>query len=279
MKRLIPILILSLLFSCEKEVKQLPDDLSDKKVEDNSTIIASDVSTETKTAAIPPPLAKEAKSESTKTPDTESATEPVVLLPTTDSIVLPEFSEALLNAVGNWTNIPRSVFPLSSVTINKSVNFSVKSSSGDTIAQSSLPPGSEVVAVGASGQNLLIAPSKNAKMKGFINIDDTDFKQGVAYLFELRKKQMAEYKRQQESKLSQKTPVTDLQTPKKVTTYSKTFQFPEILGTVSFVSAMTAGQKELISIFNKEHGPQKEKKEYQGCGNRRFCQTIKIDKW
>ena len=215
MKRLFPILILSLLFSCEKEVKQLPDDLSDKKVEDNSTIIASDVSTETKTAAIPPPLAKESKSESTKTRGTESATEPVVVLPTTDSIVLPEFSEALLNAVGNWTNIPRSVFPLSSVTINKSVNFSVKSSSGDTIAQSSLPPGSEVVAVGASGQNLLIAPSKNAKMKGFINIDDTDFKQGVAYLFELRKKQMAEYKKQQESKLSQKAPVADLPNPEK----------------------------------------------------------------
>ena len=52
-------------------------------------------------------------------------------------------------------------------------------------------------------------------MKGFINIDDTDFKQGVAYLFELRKKQMAEYKKQQESKLSQKTPVTELPKPEK----------------------------------------------------------------
>ena len=41
-----------------------------------------------------------------------------------------------------------------------------------------------------------------------------DFKQGVAYLFELRKKQMAEYKRQQESKLSQKAPVADLQNRK-----------------------------------------------------------------
>ena len=115
-------------------------------------------------------------------------------------------------------------------------------------------------------------------MKGFINIDDTDFKQGVAYLFELRKKQMAEYKRQQESKLSQKHQLMTYQNPKKVTTYSKTFQFPEILGTVSFVSAMTAGQKELISISikNMDH---KKKKEYQGCGNRRFCKTIKIDKW
>ena len=105
MKRLIPILILSLLFSCEKEVKQLPDDLADKKVRDNNLIIATDVSTETESAAAPPPLAKETKPESTKTPGTESVSEPVVVLPITDSIVLPEFSEALLNAVGNWTNI------------------------------------------------------------------------------------------------------------------------------------------------------------------------------
>ena len=84
MKRLIPILILSLLFSCEKEVKHLPDDIADKKVEDNSTVIASDVSTETESTAIPPPLPKVTKPESTKTPGTESATEPVVVLPITE---------------------------------------------------------------------------------------------------------------------------------------------------------------------------------------------------
>ena len=71
---------------------------------------------------------------------------------------------------------------------------------------------------------------------------------------------MAEYKSSKKVNYRRKPQLRTYQNPKKVTTYSKTFQFPEILGTVSFVSAMTAGQKELISIFNKEHGPQKEKR-------------------
>ena len=60
---------------------------------------------------------------------------------------MPQFSDELLKAVNNWTRIPQSVFPLSAVTIKQAVQFSVKASNGQVMANSSLPPGSEVVVV------------------------------------------------------------------------------------------------------------------------------------
>ncbi len=63
-----------------------------------------------------------------------------------------------------------------------------------------------MVAVGLYQGDLVVAPSLTGRMRGRIAIDDTDFKQGVAYLFELRNKQRAEYeKRQAELAQSQKS--------------------------------------------------------------------------
>lgn len=121
--------------------------------------------------------------------------------------IQPEFSEELLSAVSNWNKIPQSVFPLSAVTIKQTVDFSIKNNSGEIIAKSTIPEGSEVVVVGANSKQLLIAPSKSAKMRGTINMDNTDFKLGVAYLFDLRKRQQKEYQehlKREKMKLSAK---------------------------------------------------------------------------
>ena len=52
-----------------------------------------------------------------------------------------------------------------------------------------LPAGREVVAIGHKGSTLIVSPSNKGTMRGSIAMDDTDFKEGVAYLFELRKRQ------------------------------------------------------------------------------------------
>jgi len=72
-----------------------------------------------------------------------------------------------------------------------------------------------VVAVGLYQGDLVVAPSLTGRMRGRIAIDDTDFKQGVAYLFELRNKQRAEYeKRQAELAKSQKSGDAQAETKK-----------------------------------------------------------------
>ena len=109
--------------------------------------------------------------------------------------IQPEFSEELLKAVNNWRSIPRSVFPLSSVTIKDTVEFIAKSATGEIVARAIKQPGEEVVALGLVGQELILSINKSGKMRGKISIGQTDFKQGVAYLFELRKQQRADYER------------------------------------------------------------------------------------
>ena len=100
----------------------------------------------------------------------------------------PGFSRELLAAVKNWTNVSPHVFPLKSVRISHDLIFKVYSKNRQAVVGSSaLPGGSEVVAVGLKGKALTVSPSIGANMFASIDIDQTDFKQGVAYLFELRK--------------------------------------------------------------------------------------------
>jgi hypothetical protein len=104
-----------------------------------------------------------------------------------------KFTPDLLSAVKNWNLIPRSVFPLANVTIKKDVQFTAYSSSGQAIGSSLLPAGKEVFAIGHKGSLLAVSPSKNGSMRGTIAMDSTDFKDGVAYLFEMRKRQRIAY--------------------------------------------------------------------------------------
>ena len=59
--------------------------------------------------------------------------------PTPAKPVKAAFSPELLNAVKNWNAIPRSVFPLRAVTINKDVKFNIYSKTGQPIGSSMLP--------------------------------------------------------------------------------------------------------------------------------------------
>ena len=109
---------------------------------------------------------------------------------------VPGFSKELLAAVKNWTSVSPSVFPLKSVKVMQDLTFKAYSSSGQLMGSSPVPAGKEVVAVALRGRNLSVSPSIGSKMTASIDIDQTDFKQGVAYLFELRKVERARYEQQ-----------------------------------------------------------------------------------
>ena len=164
------------------------DVVAAKKVDDKETSLSEEKQNDqlVQPEPLPPPL-----------PTTEPKSPTIVEVEIPTKPDLPEFSEALLKAVSNWKKIPPSVFPLSSVTVKKEVTFVLKSSSNEIMATAKKAPGAEVVAVGLYQGDLVVAPSLTGRMRGRIAIDDTDFKQGVAYLFELRKKQRAEYEKRQ----------------------------------------------------------------------------------
>ena len=193
-KTFITSLLLLFLCSCEqlKDAQTLPkeDNGSSQSLpkevtsgEDNSTASLKPINDSKEPAEIITPKPVAVVREDT----------PILKPENLSSPIQPEFSEELLSAVSNWNKIPQSVFPLAAVTIKQAVDFSIKDNSGEIIAQSTIPEGSEVVVVGANRGQLLLAPSKSAKMRGTINMDNTDFKLGVAYLFDLRKRQQKEY--------------------------------------------------------------------------------------
>ncbi len=127
------------------------------------------------------------------------------------------FTPELLKAVKNWNFIPKSVFPLSSVTLKKDLKFLAYSQSGQAIGSSMLPAGKEVIALGHKGNLLTVSPSRRGTMRGSVAMNETDFKEGVAYLFELRKRQRAAYAERQakESKnMAAKSTVSPKQTNK-----------------------------------------------------------------
>jgi len=103
--------------------------------------------------------------------------------------VLPPFSDELLQAVQNWQKIPKSVFPLEAIGLLERVVLEAKSSNGQVIATSLAESGEEVTALGMHQGKLVVASPNMLKLRGTVDVDQTDFKQMVAYLFELRKEQ------------------------------------------------------------------------------------------
>jgi formylglycine-generating enzyme required for sulfatase activity len=99
------------------------------------------------------------------------------------------YSADLLAAVKNWEVIPNILFPRPHVTIQKAVEVENYSKDGKVISKSKLSVGREVVVLGHKGDILTISPSRTSLSRGSIKMGDTDFKNSVAALFELRKKQ------------------------------------------------------------------------------------------
>ena len=115
---------------------------------------------------------------------------------------MPSFSKELLQAVQNWKRVPPSVFPLSSVSVQSPLTFKALSGQGQVIATSSLPAGKEVVALGLRGTMLTVSPSLRSPLRATIDLSETDFKQGVAYLFDLRKRQREYFEKERQRKLA-----------------------------------------------------------------------------
>ena len=130
----------------------------------------------------------------------------------------PSFSKDLLIAVKNWTRIPKSVFPAKPVTCQLPTSLLAKTSTGQVIANSQVAANSEVQVLGIRGSTLIVAHLQNSKLRGEVNIDKTDFKQLLAYRFELNKKKRLE--------LAQDIPVKKSNTASTATktTQSKTEQ-------------------------------------------------------
>ena len=121
----------------------------------------------------------------------------------------PEFTEELLKAVNNWKKIPPSVFPLQNVSIQESVTFQLIGKQNEIMASSPVPAGKEVVAKAIRGNTLLISPSVSSNLKATIDMEKTDFKQCVAFRFEMGKKiiEMRE-KRRKEMALGKREGIT-----------------------------------------------------------------------
>lgn len=152
-------------------------------------------------ATLPPaPIEKELPKEETKPTEVESI-QPEK--PATPAPEPPKFSNELLAAVQNWTRIPKSVFPAKPVIANIPVDLEVRTSSGQVIGSSLSPAGTELQVLGTKGSTLVVANLHNSKLRGEVDIDQTDFKQLLAYRFELnqRKKMEAQASRAEQAKL------------------------------------------------------------------------------
>ena len=186
------------------------------EIEDqNKTVVDASSNKENLTQKKPAETSKKVLPEAKKTEPVEKKVEPKAL----SAVKVPtkpqkaKFTPELLSAVKNWNLIPKSVFPLAHVTIKKEVKFTAYSSSGQAIGSSLLPAGKEVFAIGHKGNLLAVSPSKNGSMRGAISMDSTDFKDGVAYLFEMRKRQRMAYAERKAEKTNPK--ITKSSTPSK----------------------------------------------------------------
>ena len=126
----------------------------------------------------------------------------------------PDFSPELLKIVHNWKRIPRSLLPFPSVIISSPTSLEVRSN-GKVLASTPVQAGSEVTVIGLTDSTLTIAPpflkilpkAFRPRMTGMIDIDKTDFKQCVAYKYEmtlLAKKRQIENKKSETTQFNEK---------------------------------------------------------------------------
>ena len=176
------IILASLLLSaCDK--LPIPSEIKDSVLEQNVSKVTEPYIPETAPAA-PVELAQKIPEEKvTKKPELSQVREP--LPPIAEE---PAFSKELLAVVQNWEKVPKSVFPAKPVIISVPVNFEFKTSSGQVIGSSLTPAGSEVQVLAKQDSTLIVANINNNKLRGTVDIDDTDFKQLLAYRFEMYKK-------------------------------------------------------------------------------------------
>ena len=126
------------------------------------------------------------------------------------------FSPDLLAAVLNWKKIPQSVFPLGGVSVlrpmqakmsgdkvmaernktpstKKLLEYADKGLNITNVDESKLAvstylhPEKQIIILKAEGDQLIFTMAAGSRMRGYLKIDDTNFKDKVAELFEMRK--------------------------------------------------------------------------------------------
>ena len=91
--------------------------------------------------------------------------------PIEEKYPFPDF-KPIEDLVGNWKKIPNSAFPRQ-VTVKVKAKYTFAGGAGS----STIPAGRKTTALSFSGNQLVIAPSSQSKIRGEISIDDTDYKQ------------------------------------------------------------------------------------------------------
>ena len=195
----ISILACVLLFSSCEKIPSATEIL--EKVSEQNKSVDQAPTPSTPMATLPQvPIQKELPREETKPTKVESIQPKKPAPPAPEP---PKFSSELLAVVQNWTRIPKSVFPAKPVIANIPIDLEVTTSSGQVIGSSLNPAGTELQVLGTKGKSLIVANLHNSKLRGEVDIDQTDFKQLLAYRFELnqKKKMEAQVSRAKQAKL------------------------------------------------------------------------------
>lgn len=104
-------------------------------------------------------------------PENINKNEPPLVDPIEEKYPMPEF-QPIEQLVGNWKQIPPSAFPRK-VTLKAKAKYIFAGGAGS----STVPAGAKTFAISLSGENLVITPNTQSKVRGTISIDDTDYKE------------------------------------------------------------------------------------------------------
>lgn len=104
-------------------------------------------------------------------PENINKNEPPLVDPIEEKYPMPEF-QPIEQLVGNWKQIPPSAFPRK-VTLKAKAKYIFAGGAGSSTA----PAGAKSFAISLSGENLVITPNTQSKVRGTISIDDTDYKE------------------------------------------------------------------------------------------------------
>ena len=104
-------------------------------------------------------------------PDSSKDTQTSTTDPIDEKYPIPNF-KPIEELVGNWKKIPPSAFPRV-VTLKVKAKYVFAGGAGS----STVPAGRKTTAISLSGDNLVITPNKQAKVKGTVSIDGTDYKE------------------------------------------------------------------------------------------------------
>mgnify|MGYP001416778026 CR=1 FL=1 len=180
------VFLLFLLFlSCEPQPSEPEvEELSETESQDNLSKAKTD---------LPSPIPKKEITKAPLVPPSPPLPQMILEKPKPQTVqkpapTQPSFSDELLKAVNNWENIPRSVFPLKNVNIEEGIIFKLIGKQNEVMASTQFAAGKEVVVKAIKGTTLLVSPSESSKLQATIDMEKTDFKQCVAFRFEMGKK-------------------------------------------------------------------------------------------